>query len=179
VFDVGKSPANTGLLCELFRRQPGVRRSLHPTHSMCAKGPLAEILLADHYKDTLLSCGPRSPYAKLVDYDGQILGLGLPSGYTTFLHVVEDLNLERYPRRAYLDTLTEFTVIDETGKSFILNVRRRDPMLTIDLSRVTKHLTEEALRVFSVRGTPMFLAHATPLLNELHSLLNQGIIMYT
>lgn len=179
IFDVRKAPAQTGLLCELFRRRSGVMRSLHPTHSVCARGPLAETLLAEHHQDPL-SCGPLSPYAKLAQYNGQILGLGLPPGYTTFLHVVEDCDLERYPRRTYLEKPVEFTVIDETGRQFILSLCRRDPRVgaTLNLTRVVRHLSKQSLRSFSIHGVPAFLAHATPLLRELDFLRDQGIILY-
>jgi aminoglycoside 3-N-acetyltransferase len=179
IFDVCKSPAHTGILCELLRRRPGTRRSLHPTHSVCAKGPLAETLLRDHHKDQL-SCGPLSPYAKLAEYNGQILGLGLPPGHTTFLHVVEDIDLERYPRRMYLEKPVEFIVIDETGQRFALSVPRRDSKVlrSMNLSRVVRHLSERAFWSFSIRGIPAFLAHAKPLLEELRLLTDRGIIIY-
>ena len=46
VFDVEKTPSCIGLLPERFRLTPGVRRSIHPTHSVCAYGALAEAFLA-------------------------------------------------------------------------------------------------------------------------------------
>ena len=38
VFDVRRQPSEMGLLSELFRRRESVRRSLHPTASVCALG---------------------------------------------------------------------------------------------------------------------------------------------
>ena len=38
-FDAKRTPSEMGLLTELFRRMPGSRRSLHPTHSITAFGP--------------------------------------------------------------------------------------------------------------------------------------------
>src|SRR2546428_309688 len=40
-FDVRRTPSQMGLVTELFRRRPDVVRSLHPAHSVCAFGPLA------------------------------------------------------------------------------------------------------------------------------------------
>ena len=48
-FDVRRTPSQMGLVTELFRRTPGVTRSLHPTHSICALGPLANELCATHH----------------------------------------------------------------------------------------------------------------------------------
>lgn len=179
IFNVCKSPAKTGLLCELFRRRPGVFRSLHPTHSVCARGPLARELLSDHHKDPL-SCGPLSPYAKLAEYGGEILGLGLPPGYTTFFHVVEDMNIKTYPRRLYADRVYEFTIIDETGRQLFMKLQRRDRGTgkRMNLPRLVQHLSEESHRTFSIRGIPCFKASATPLLKELQSLTKQEILLY-
>jgi aminoglycoside N3'-acetyltransferase len=180
VFDVRKSPAQTGLLCELFRRRPGVVRSLHPTHSICAKGPLARDLVAEHHKDPF-SCGPLSPYAKLAGYSADILGLGLPSGYTTFLHVVEDEDIETYPLRVYADRIYEFTMIDDNGRQLILNLKRRDFRLgdTYNLPRLVRHLSAECYQDFAVHGVPCFRAKAKTLLEELRSLKSRGILLYS
>lgn len=179
VFDVRRSPPRTGILCELLRRQPGVIRSLHSTHSVCAVGPLAEALLSDHHKAGL-SCGPLSPYARLAEHDGQILGLGVPPGFTTVLHVVEDVAPERFPVQTHLSTPVEFTVKDESGQTFRLGVLRRDRkvLARLKLSRVVRHLTDRSLCVFSVHGVPAFLAHAKPLLEELRTLADRGVHLY-
>ena len=41
VFDQKATPSCVGVIPETFRRMAGVRRSLHPTHSVCACGPMA------------------------------------------------------------------------------------------------------------------------------------------
>lgn len=50
-FDLRLTPANVGVIAETFRQQPGVLRSLHPTHSVCGDGPAAHSLLAAHDLD--------------------------------------------------------------------------------------------------------------------------------
>src|SRR5580698_3845290 len=47
-FDVLHEPTYSGILPELFRREEGVIRSLHPRHSICGLGPLAAEILAGH-----------------------------------------------------------------------------------------------------------------------------------
>jgi hypothetical protein len=47
-FDPATTPGKTGWLTEVFRRRPGVLRSLHPAHSVSAIGPRAASFLADH-----------------------------------------------------------------------------------------------------------------------------------
>jgi aminoglycoside 3-N-acetyltransferase len=57
-------PTYTGIVNELFRRSPGVTRSLHPRHSICGEGPLAASLLAGHER-CLFADGPGSPFDRL------------------------------------------------------------------------------------------------------------------
>jgi aminoglycoside 3-N-acetyltransferase len=90
VFDVLKTPANVGAIPEHFRTRRGTRRSLHPTHSVCAVGPLAEELLTDHELDST-PCGPHSPFHRLPHYDGQILMLGCGLRPNTSMHALEEL----------------------------------------------------------------------------------------
>ena len=51
VFDVRRTPTAMGLLSEMARRQSDAMRSLHPTHSVVAVGPLAGELVATHHCD--------------------------------------------------------------------------------------------------------------------------------
>src|SRR5690242_7932293 len=49
-FDPTSTPSLTGAITEAFRQTPGAIRSLHPTHSVAAIGPLAKELCKDHEK---------------------------------------------------------------------------------------------------------------------------------
>jgi len=95
VFDVRNTPSCVGIIPETFRRTPGVRRSLHPTHSVCALGPRAEDLLAEHESDTT-PCGPGSPFHKLPTVRGQILMLGCGLAPNTSMHAVEEVVIPPY-----------------------------------------------------------------------------------
>lgn len=75
VFNVQKSPSRMGLLTEVFRRLPGVVRSRHPTHAVCALGPKAHLLLDTHHLGRAF--GPESPFALLVRHRGLEVGLGV------------------------------------------------------------------------------------------------------
>jgi aminoglycoside 3-N-acetyltransferase len=48
VFDARSDPSRMGAVSERFRLTPGVRRSVHPTHSISAEGPGAEAIVAGH-----------------------------------------------------------------------------------------------------------------------------------
>ena len=89
-FDVRHTPSNVGAIPEYFRLRLGTRRSVHPTHSVCAVGPQTAELLDDHLLDDT-PCGPRSPFHKLRDVGGQLLMLGCGLYANTLMHAIEEL----------------------------------------------------------------------------------------
>lgn len=91
VFDVRQTVSRMGLLTELFRRSPGVVRSIHPTHSVAVWGNRAEAIIAGHERAET-PCGRSTPYEKLLEYDGKILLAGVPANTMTFCYfIVEEL----------------------------------------------------------------------------------------
>jgi aminoglycoside N3'-acetyltransferase len=86
-FDPRQAPCETGTLPERFWRRPGVRRSLHPTHSVAALGPLAEELLRDHEKSET-PFGDGTPYAGLLRHGGKVLLL--QTNGNSVLHRMEE-----------------------------------------------------------------------------------------
>lgn len=96
VFLVDRAPVYTGLLCEVFRRTPDVRRSIHLGSSVCAIGPNAEFLIKDHHL-TAMPWGKDSPFCRLMEVDALILGLGAGFNFLTPLHAVECLLYDEVP----------------------------------------------------------------------------------
>lgn len=89
VHDTRTTPSCVGYLAEYFRTRPGTLRSLHPTHSVCAAGPRAEELLADHLEDET-PCGPHSPFRRLIENGGQVAMLGCGLRPFTTMHAIEE-----------------------------------------------------------------------------------------
>ena len=106
VFLVDKAPVYTGMLCEIFRRQSDVRRSIHLTSSVCAVGPNADYLVRDHHF-TDMPWGKNTPFLRLTELDARILGLGAGFEYMTPLHAVECLLYDEVPyfRRVFDGTI--------------------------------------------------------------------------
>ncbi len=111
-FDVRHTPSNVGAIPEYFRTRPGTRRSMHPTHSVCAVGSRTGELLDDHLLDDT-PCGPHSPFHKLRDAGGQLLMLGCGLHPNTSFHAMEELVEPPY---LFGDPLT-YTLIDVDGHS--------------------------------------------------------------
>jgi len=86
-FDPERATATTGALAERFRSLPGVRRSLHPTHSVAACGPLAERLLEGHERSET-PFGDATPYGRLGPLGGKVLLLN--TNANSLLHRVQE-----------------------------------------------------------------------------------------
>jgi aminoglycoside N3'-acetyltransferase len=91
-------PSSTGLLTEVFRRWPGVSRSIHFANSVCALGPQAEYLVRDHHR-TPLSFGKDTPFCRLLDIDARFVCLGVGPFVHNLapLHSVECLLYDEVP----------------------------------------------------------------------------------
>jgi aminoglycoside 3-N-acetyltransferase len=109
LFDVRTTPSCVGIIPETFRRA-GVRRSLHPTHSVCAAGPQAAALLDRHASDST-PCGPCSPFHLLPEVRGQILMLGCGLGPNTSMHAVEEMVVPPY----VFGEKVRYTLVREDG----------------------------------------------------------------
>lgn len=101
VFDPLSTPTTMGALAEAFRTHPGTRRSHHPLVSVCATGPKAAEITAQH---ALEFCeGRGTPFEKLYELDARILLLGVGFDRCTTLHYAESLTpgrrttTSRYP----------------------------------------------------------------------------------
>jgi aminoglycoside 3-N-acetyltransferase len=101
VFDPRTTPTTMGAISEAFRTYPGTRRSDHPLVSVCANGPHAQTITAEH---ALEFCeGRGTPFQKLYDLDADTLLLGVGFDRCTSLHYAESLvsrrrtTLSRFP----------------------------------------------------------------------------------
>ena len=139
-FDLRRSPSKMGLLTELFRRMPGVRRSLHPTHPVCAVGKLSDYLTKSHHLD-LRPFGPFSPFSRLEENQGRILMLGVNSDFLTHVHVVEDSMGENFPVRVYLQDPVVVTVVNQEGNAETLRTLVHNPAVS-RLKSISQHESE-------------------------------------
>jgi aminoglycoside 3-N-acetyltransferase len=89
VFDVATAEVDRdyGRIPERVRTWPGAERSTHPEASVVAVGARARWLTGSHPADD--GYGARSPFARLVEADGQVLMLGAPLNTVTLLHHAE------------------------------------------------------------------------------------------
>ena len=89
-FDRNETPSCVGYLTEYFRTSvPGVRRSMHATHSCAAWGKHRDYLIDGHELDRT-PVGENSPFHKLPKLGGKILMLGCRADSNTSFHGIEE-----------------------------------------------------------------------------------------
>lgn len=115
VFDVRSTPSKMGLVSEMFRRRADVVRSLHPTHSVLAKGPKADWIISGH-ENCIFPCGPGSPFEKLLELRGTVFFHGVSEFHFTFHHYLEDLVKDELPFSLYESQPYLARVIDKSGE---------------------------------------------------------------
>ena len=128
VFDVRNTPSKVGLVTETFRKIPGVIRSLHPTNSVAAKGPLSLELVKEHDKSNT-PYGNHTPYGRLKSMKGKILMVN--THVHSFLHHIQEA--ADFPN-LYLEKMTDVIGLDYDGKKFHTNtfiMRPRIPYFLI------------------------------------------------
>ena len=118
VFDANTTPSDCGILTELFRKQEGGQRSMHPLSSVCAYGARAHYYTEMH-ADT--PCGPETPYGKLVKENGWVLFIGAGFGSNTLFHVAEEIVSPPYMRYA---TLSNVSMTAQDGRQYTSTFRR-------------------------------------------------------
>ena len=104
------TPSETGVLTEYFRKLPGVRRTIHPIHSVAAYGEESEYLCSEIDSS---SFGPKSVFAKMFELKATNISLGTEfEGGATYLHYIEEL--AKVPYREYVELSTK--VINSKGE---------------------------------------------------------------
>ena len=180
LFDVRKTPSRMGMISELFRRRPGVLRSLHPTHPMLAYGPKAEWIVAGH-EDCLYPCGPGTPFEKLAQLNGKILFFYVGFTYLTFFHYLEHLVHKKLPFPLYTDKPFDVPVIDANGKERTVKTyvftpdaikRRRPDPLERDFWR------RGVIKKGRVGATRLLLVDANKAIASALDMLRRGVYFY-
>jgi aminoglycoside 3-N-acetyltransferase len=138
-FDQLKTPTNSGIICEVFRRTKNVTRSIHYNSSVCAIGKDAEFLTNEHYK-SYTSWDEYSPYYKLYSLNAKNLTLGLGKfySYVTATHCIDSILLNELPYfKKIFSSEFEYEWVDKNGRSGTSKVLHRE-FGDIDLKRYSK-----------------------------------------
>lgn len=180
ITDLRKTPSRMGLLTEIFRRLPGVTRSIHPTHPIAAWGRHSEIMLEGH-ATAGSPCGMGSPYHKLLEFDGKILLAGVTIRSMTFYHCVEEMLESLLPTSPFTRKIYSLQSCDRNGQLHLTQSRlyersvskRRDCGLMIDplRERGCWHETK-------VGRLPLIALSAREVLSTAEDMARRGIFCY-
>lgn len=170
----------TGIVSEIFRRSPGVIRSLHPRHSICGLGPMAERLLAQH-QSCVRADGPDSPFDRMRCFpQAKILTLGMPRGFISFLHWLEDFEPEKLPLVVHRAAQVTCSIELPDGK--LLPVQdlqpRADTAARLSIDRLFKRVSADACRFTHFKGIAIGIYPMRALAGELLALRDDGLIHY-
>jgi aminoglycoside 3-N-acetyltransferase len=89
VYDYQSTPSVVGTITNFYWRQPGIVRSLHPSHSLACSGVNAEKLLAGH-ENFETPCGVGTPYHQIAQGNSSLLMFGATMDSYTLFHTAED-----------------------------------------------------------------------------------------
>ncbi len=169
-FDVEKTPSQTGMLTEMFRKLPGIKTSIHPTHRLCALGPLADELLKGH-ENCRTACGQGSPFEKMAAANTLVLGVGVHYYQSmTQTHATEEILFEqgKYPTK-FDSVELPVTITSKNGViHHKLTVLDKSPYQRQVHPLLQKVMGKELLQ-WKFHGVPMYLAdthRVTEKLNE-------------
>ena len=142
-FDPATSPSVVGTITDCFWRQPGVIRSLHPTHSLACEGPLARELCEGHDR-TLSPCGKGTPYEKLLQRKSSVLMFGATLNAYTLFHTAEDAATVPY---LYERERCELALRDDNGIKWRFSMMRQDVKVTRRFAEMDTWLEQRGLLV--------------------------------
>ncbi len=158
IFDLKKDRAYTGAIPNFLLTVKGIHRSIHPTHSISAIGRYAKEITEKHHIGNR-TYGENSPWAKIIELNGKILGLGITLAWTTQYHHLEDIMGDDFPVKVKVDETYKLKCRIEKKKIIEVEVQPNDP--NVYRTRIEKN--------------PFLLEYFTEIYNKLNVLHNGKI----
>jgi aminoglycoside N3'-acetyltransferase len=166
--DLRSTPANIGVVPDSFRKLNDVEVSISHFWPISGRGPAARKLLSgqaaiDH------AFGPDSVFARLVEHDVRIVGLGVTLN-TTSVAPVTDWHLgSDHHRHIFTDRQISGMVVDLRGRTHFLNVTTMLPEAVRDIK--PSRILNERLRPgtdfpFVVEDGSFFFSYQARLYHE-------------
>src|SRR5688572_1411395 len=143
VYDFRSTPSVVGTITNYYWGQPGVVRSLHPSHSIAVSGPGAGDLCCDHeLRET--PCGAGTPYLRIATGSSSVLMFGATMDAYTLFHTAEDAADVPYlyfPEQVTLRTRGADDVVRE------VQMWRQDMSVTRRFAATADWLAEQGLLI--------------------------------
>ena len=128
VFDARQTPSRMGAISEAFRLSPDTLRSVHPTHSTCARGPEAAAIVAGHERaDTPFGQG--TPFPRIRDRNALQLFFGCGTGAITMYHCFECVRVPPFPLDVFAGHVFDTRCVDWDGNELTVRTLVHNPAL--------------------------------------------------
>lgn len=179
-FDLRNTKSGAGYLSEIFRKYPGVKRSINLQHSVCAIGKYADFFTSEHHKSET-AWDEFSPYYKMSQVNTLVFALGLPYFLGTMIHCTESLLRKKYK---YFDLFFS-REITYTYSDLDNNINSHT-MLTSNIARkrskkkiIKKYFDKEEFHVGRISNLRIEMVSAKYTLDLFLNLAEKGITMYS
>jgi aminoglycoside 3-N-acetyltransferase len=150
VFDPRTTRSTVGIIAKTFRKRNGVLRSLHPTHSVAAFGPLARHIINGHPTATALGTG--SPLHRLALSGGYVLLLGVRHTSNAMIHVGEAVARAPYLDLPYSEDFNVSIPVRTPDGTVITVPPKENPGCSINFNAVECPLRERGLAEYGTIG---------------------------
>jgi aminoglycoside N3'-acetyltransferase len=179
LFNARRTLSQMGIVSELFRRRKGVMRSLHPTHSVCALGPLAEEVVRGHHLSPA-TFGELSPFGVMARYKTVILGVGIEYYRTlTQVHAIEDHMGPDFPIPREPEEPVPVTLIDAASRHipYVMSPRLSQKFI-VKIERLSGFLRPGVLKEWKYKGVPLYCVEASEINRALGDAAAFGKTLY-
>lgn len=147
IFESRSTASQVGAISDHFWRGSDCFRSLHPTHSLAAKGVGAEELCEGH-EQCATPCGVGTPYDKLVTNHAAVLMFGCDLNTYTLFHTCEAYANCHY---LYYPGSWKLQCRDRDGTTLQLDSKRQD----MSVRRRFRQMEEELCRQGLAKRQPL------------------------
>jgi len=189
IFDLKKSKTNLGAIPSTFLKRKGICRSIHPTHSVSAIGKHAKEITNTHHIDNK-TYGVNSPWEKILEFSGKILGIGVSLHINAQYHYLEDILGDKFPLKVKVDKIFTLKCKIEKKKHINVSVQPLDPEVAktrIDIkenSFIRDYFWEiyeklGILKIGKIGEAPSWWANAKDFFDVLVKLVKLGITIYS
>jgi aminoglycoside N3'-acetyltransferase len=182
VFDVRSTPSTMGALTEEFRNLPGTSRSLHPTHSVAARGPGGGELVRGHAQAPT-PFGDGTPFARMIDRGMHQVWIGVGLPIFTLYHAFECRRPGGFPIEVFLPEPMNARCVDEHGEELVVATLVHDPVVGRQKDPTRKRLRDRLVAAGVLHVAPLgrgevMAARMPELMDELERALRDGLTIY-
>jgi aminoglycoside 3-N-acetyltransferase len=175
-FDLRRTPSQMGMVSELFRRTEGVSQSVHPTHRIAARGPLAFELVRGH-EAADSTFGRGTPFEYMAGHETCILGIGKSIDVLSQVHHVEDLLGVDFPVPGTITTVP-VGLRDSDNQERTFELRWREFEWPRNMWKLRDIVDRKCLHEWSFHHVPLFSARARDVTCALTDAARRNVTLY-